>query len=59
MIITAHDYIIYTLGIAKICREVRAKEGKPPLVVYSQEEEKRCIDLWEKGEMTYEHKGNL
>jgi len=47
MIYTAKDYILETLAEARILREMRAKEGKPPLVVYSDEERKRLLTLWE------------
>ncbi len=46
-IYTAKDYILETLAEAKILREMRAKEGKPPLVVYSEAERKRLLTLWE------------
>ena len=48
MIYTAKDYILETLAEARILRLMRAKEGKPPLLVYSGEERKRLFELYEK-----------
>ena len=51
MIYTAQDYILATLAEARILRLMRAKEGKPPLFVYSDEERKRLLALYEKDKM--------
>ncbi len=48
MIYTAQDYILLTLAEAKIFRLMRAKEGKPPLLVYTDEERERLLFLYDK-----------